>query len=221
MKRTIALTLVALVATAYAQEDPQLASTATAPAVQRELSNPDGVAIAYADDGSWKIYARGEGSYDFNDPDDIRDARSQGEARAKVKLVKFLKEAITASDGLDRIAKKTKNLSSDGQTERGTVTKEDVTVLSESIRVQAESILAGVIALSEERMPMGSGGVIQVTIGFSSKTLAATKFARQGINRALDDSAPAPQAVPAVERPLPPRPALENKYQLRKSDTDF
>lgn len=213
MKKILALALLALVATSYAQ-DPQLTATASAPAVQQELSSPDGVAITRDADGSWKIFARGTATYDFNDPDEIRDAAALAQQRAKAALSKFLKESITSSDAVDRISKKTKNVSSDGKTQQATVKKEDVTVMTESIRSYSEAILTGVIVLSQEKVPHGSGGEIQVTIGQSSKTLAAAKAARQGMEASLNDDAPA-------ATPVAPAPDKANNYNIRRSNSDF
>lgn len=215
MKKMLMLAVLALAAVSFA-EDPALKATANLPDVQKELSSPDGVAIVRAEDGSWKIFARGTGTYDFNDPEEIRAARAQAQLRAKAALSKFLKETITASNGMDRLSKKTKNLTSNGEVETKSVSKEDVTVMSESIRSHSEAILTGVIVLAEEKVPHGSGGEIQVTLGQSSKTLEAAKATRQAINASLDDSTPARGGVSK-----PAAPAKANDYYYRRSNTDF
>ena len=47
---------------------------------------PDGAAIKLFPDGAYQITAVGTGVYDFNDPDDIKDARKEAEMRAKVAI---------------------------------------------------------------------------------------------------------------------------------------
>lgn len=219
MKKILTLALLALTVTAYAQ-DPALETIAKNPDIQKELSSPDGVAIARSEDGSWKIFARGTATYDFNDPDEIRGAREIAQLRAKAALAKFLEEKVTASNAVDTLAKKTKNIAVNGDTQQVAIQKEDVTVLTESIRSYAELILTGVITLSEEKVPYSNiSGEIQITIGQSSKTLQAAKEIRQGIKASLDDSAPAPS--PAAPVPTPVKPAKENKYYFRHSNTEF
>ena len=97
-----------------AAQDPQLQSNAANAEVQAELDQPDGVAITVKPDGTFQIFARGTGTYDFNDPDDIKDARRDGTMRAKANLSKFLKEKVASKDGLDEVSKKSKSMTSDG-----------------------------------------------------------------------------------------------------------
>ena len=59
---------------------------------------PDGAAIKLFPDGGYQITAVGTGVYDFNDPDDIKDARKEAEMRAKAAIAKFLKEDISTSE---------------------------------------------------------------------------------------------------------------------------
>lgn len=218
MKKMLMLAILALAAVSFAQEqDPALQTTATLPEVKKELSEIDGVAIVRAEDGSWKIFARGTGTYDFNDPEEIRDAKAQAQLRAKAALSKFLKETITASNGMDKLSKKTKNLSKNGDVTTKSVNKEEITVMRESIASHSEAILTGVIVLTEEKVPHGSeGGEIQVTLGQSSKTLEAAKATRQAINASLDDSTPARGGVSKAAAP-----AKANDYYYRRSNTDF
>ena len=62
---------------------------------------PDGAAIKLFPDGAYQITAVGTGVYDFNDPDDIKDARKEAEMRAKAAIAKFLKEDIASSEGME------------------------------------------------------------------------------------------------------------------------
>ena len=87
---------------------------------------PDGAAIKLFPDGGYQITAVGTGVYDFNDPDDIKDARKEAEMRAKAAIAKFLKEDISTSEGMDEASKKVKSVSSDGQTQSTSVSKTSV-----------------------------------------------------------------------------------------------
>lgn len=199
-----------------AAQDPQLQANASNAAVQAELDQPDGVAITLKPDGTFQIFARGTGTYDFNDPDDIKDARRDGTMRAKANLSKFLKEKVSSSEGLDEVSKKSKSMTSDGQVQKVAVSKESVKIATESIRNQSEAILTGVITLKDQKVPRGSGGEIQVTVGISSKTLKAAQKLAQGINESLSN-----REAPAGGSGSPVAPAAPNNGSTRVSDTDF
>lgn len=205
------------VAYGQAEQDPQLQANASNTDVQAELDQPDGVAITIKPDGTFQIFARGTGTYDFNDPDDIKDARRDGTMRAKANLAKFLKEKVSSAEGLDEVSKKSKSMSSDGQVQTVAVSKESIKIATESIRNESEAILTGVITLKDQKVPRGNGGEIQVTIGVSSKTLKAAQMVAQGINQSLqnrDASGGGATAVPAASM-------QPNNSQTRVSDTDF
>lgn len=204
---------------AYGQaaQDPQLQANASNAAVQAELDQPDGVAITLKPDGTFQIFARGTGTYDFNDPDDIKDARRDGTMRAKANLAKFLKEKVSSSEGLTEVSKKSKSMTSDGQVQKVAVSKESVKIATEAIRNESDAILTGVITLKDQKVPRGSGGEIQVTVGVSSKTLKAAQAAAQGINQSLQNREGAVGGAAAA----PAAPAQPNNGQIRVSDTDF
>lgn len=221
--KNLAITMVAVAlfahsgAFAQSAQDPQLQANASDAAVQAELDQPDGVAITLKPDGTFQIFARGTGTYDFNDPDDIKDARRDGTMRAKANLSKFLKEKVSSAEGLDEVSKKSKSMTSDGQVQKVAVSKESVKIATESIRNQSEAILTGVITLKDQKVPRGNGGEIQVTVGISSKTLAAAKKVAQGINQSLQGrDAPAGGGAAA-----PAAPAQPNNASTRVADTDF
>lgn len=199
-----------------AAQDPQLQSNAANAEVQAELDQPDGVAITLKPDGTFQIFARGTGTYDFNDPDDIKDARRDATMRAKANLAKFLKEKVSSEDGLDEVSKKSKSMTSDGQVQKVAVSKESVKIATESIRNGSNAILTGVITLKDQKVPRGNGGEIQVTVGCSSKTLKAAQMAAQGINQSLQN-----REAPANGGTATPDPAHPNNASTRMADTDF
>lgn len=207
-----------LSAIAQATQDPQLQANASNAIVQQELDQPDGVAITLKPDGSFQIFARGTGTYDFNDPDDIKDARRDGTLRAKANLAKFLKEKVASSESLDEISKKSKSMTSDGQVQTVAVSKESLKIATESISNESDAILTGVITLKDQKVPRGTGGEIQVTIGVSSKTLLAAQKAALGINQSISNREGAVQGVPSAPATTPNQP---NVGVTRTADTDF
>lgn len=151
-----------------------LQKTASAPEVQKEFDQPDGAVIFMKPDGSFQILARGSGTYDFDDVDDVNDARKEGTLKAKAALAKFMKEKLSTEEAFASASKKVKSITSDGQTQTANVTKESIKTNAQIIRNSADAILKGVITLKEQKIPRkGSSGEIQVTVGVSSKTLAA------------------------------------------------
>ena len=179
---------------------------------------PDGAAVKLFPDGGYQITAVGTGTYDFNDPDDIKDARSEAEKRAKATLAKFLKEDIASQEGLEEASKKVKNVSSDGETQTTSISKASVKTTLESIRSSASALLTGVVVLADAKVPSGSGGSYKVMVGVSSKTTAAATAAANGIAGALsnrgtaatvpEDGAAAPIGAGIAPSPegLPPVP---------------
>ena len=155
---------------------------------------PDGAAIKLFPDGAYQITAVGTGVYDFNDPDDIKDARKEAEMRAKAAIAKFLKEDISTSEGMEEASKKVKSVSSDGQTQKSSVSKTTVKTAMESIKNSASALLTGVVILQDAKIPSGNGGTYKVMVGVSSKTTAAANTAANDIAGSLnnrDASAPA------------------------------
>ena len=148
-----------------------LAKTAAEPAVEAEFDQPDGAAIKLKDDGSFQIFARGTGTYDFNDVDDINDAKKESVIKAKSALVKFMKEKLSTEEGFAEASKKTKSMTSDGQSQSVSVSKESIKVSSTSIKNNADALLKGVIAIKTQKIARGDGGEVQTTVGVSSKTL--------------------------------------------------
>ena len=140
---------------------------------------PDGAAIKLFPDGGYQITAVGTGVYDFNDPDDIKDARREAEMRAKAAIAKFLKEDIASEEGMAEASKKVKSVSSDGQTQSTSVSKTSVKTAIESIRNSASALLTGVVVLQDAKIPTPGkdSGVYKVMVGVSSKTTAAAKAA--------------------------------------------
>lgn len=160
----------------YEAEKAALKQAATSPAVQEDLDEPDGVSIAMADDGTYQIFARGTGVYDFDDPDDRQEALQEATVKAKSNLSKFFNEKISTEEGIDNLSKKARTLTQNGDVTTTAVSKEAVRTTSLAIRNSSASILTGAITLESKRIPgKGDSGTYQVTIGVSRKTVAAAE----------------------------------------------
>jgi hypothetical protein len=151
------------------------------PDIATELEGPDGATIQLLPDGGWRIFGKGEGTYDINDPDEIRQASKDAQLRAKGNIAKFLSERIKNTEEMVNLATKHK-LSSDDGSGKPTVqvTKTDIQARMEKISSQADAILKGVVVLATQKTPRANGGVIAVKVGVSSRTVAlATSVADQ------------------------------------------
>lgn len=159
---------------------------------------PEGATIKLFPDGGYQIIAVGTGVYDFNDPDDIKDARKEAEMRAKAAIAKFLKEDIATAEGMDEASKKVKSVSSDGQNTSTSVAKTSVKTAMESIKNSASALLTGVVVLQDAKIPTPGkdGGTYKVMVGVSSKTTAAANAVANGISGSIAnrDAAPAASA---------------------------
>ena len=212
------LLLTGIVLAAQDANVADLQKTASAPEVQKEFDQPDGAAIFMKPDGSFQILARGSGTYDFDDVDDINDARKEGTLKAKAALAKFMKEKLSTEEAFASASKKVKSITSDGQTQSANVTKESVKTNAEIIRSSASALLKGVITLKEQKIPRkGSAGEIQVTVGVSSKTLQAVGK----LVNALDATPEQGQTASVRGNGGSAIDASSNKAETRNAVTDF
>lgn len=133
---------------------------------------PDGVSINVSEDGSFKIISIGTGTYDFNDPDDILDARKEAERNAKAAIAKFFKESLATEESASAMMSKMKKMSSDGESENVSVSKTTAKETMERIRSSSSALLTGVVVMEDEKVPSGNkGGSYRVMVGVSSKTI--------------------------------------------------
>lgn len=196
-----------------------LRKTAAAPEVQKQFDQPDGAAIFMKPDGSFQILARGSGTYDFDDVDDVNDARKEATLKAKAALAKFMKEKLSTEEAFASASKKVKSITSDGQTQTANVSKESIKTNAQLIRSSADAILKGVITLKDQKIPRkGSSGEIQVTVGVSSKTLKAVGK----LVNALDSTPEQGQSGNATGRGASSAvTGNNNKAETREAVTDF
>lgn len=157
---------------------------------------PDGVSINVADDGSYKIISIGTGTYDFNDPDDILDARKEAERNAKAALVKFFNESLATEESAAAQTSKVKKMSSDGNTSSTSVSKNIAKETLSAIRSSSKKLLTGVVVLEDEKVPSGNGGTYRVMVGVSSTTIGAATALSKGMSESQ-----AAQGAPAVAEP--------------------
>lgn len=178
-----------LCAPVFAQDGDRadLKQMAESESVQEALEE-DGVSIDYNEEGDFVIFARGSGTYDFDDPDDRKAAKEEAVLNAKAAISKFLNETLSTDEAIDQQSKKAKTLTKSGDVSTQAVSSEMVKTQLKSIRNHSESILTGVITLKSEKIPStGSGGEIQVTVVTSPLTQQAAKEISNSMTDSLND----------------------------------
>jgi len=181
---TMSLNLLAQTQPADASGDggrKELKESAATQEVQQELESPDGVALQVLPKGGFRIYGRGSGTYDFNEADEIRGATQDATLRAKAAIAKFLKERIQSTEVMNNTSDKMKKLAaSSGEAAKAEITKRDVQTRVEQISSHADEVMSGLVMISSTKKPIGNGGEIQVTMGWSSLTRATAEAMRAG-----------------------------------------
>ena len=194
MMTLAACALVVSATFAEGQEKDSVKENASNPTVQEVLSQPDGVSLVRNEsDGSLQIFSRGTASYDFGDARDIRSKMKVAELRAKAALSKYLTEMVgveeSATSGEGRMSKAVLTQTDAGDIVKKSVTRENMEAIKETLTVRSTAILSGVVILKTVKIPTeGSktSGEIQVTLGISTKTLAAAAEAHNMITDSLN-----------------------------------
>jgi hypothetical protein len=234
MMTLAACALVATAAFAKVQEKDSVKKDASNPAVQEVLEEPDGVCLVRADDGTLQIYARGSAEYEFGDRRDIRTKTKVAELRAKAALAKYLKEAVSEeeseTEGESQLSKALLTKSAEGSIKKNIVEREVVAAVKEIITVRSSAILSGVVTLKTVKVPTeGSktSGEIQVTLGISTKTLAAATEAHNMITdsinarRTIGEKTNKQNSVNTKQKNSPSGAINQNKPEVKTNNTLF
>lgn len=187
MKKLMFALVTSAALVSFAEADASLQAAANDPSVVKMAEeDPDGCQIFVDDDGSMKVISTGTGVYDFNDNDEIQDARKEATRAAKAHLVKFFKENFSTEEQATNATKKAKSMHKEGENESVSVSKETIKTTVEVVKSGAEKVLSGVVVLKDEKIPSGkSGGTVRVTVGVSSTTLKAAVQISKGITEAV------------------------------------
>lgn len=240
MKKLMTIAACALVvSTAFAQEQEKgsVKENASNPAVEEVLAQPDGVSLVRSEsDDSLQVFARGTAAYDFGDARDIRSNTKVAELKAKAALSKFFNEVIEVEESAiseeGRMAKAVLTQTGAGEVVKKTVTRENMQSMKEILAVRSAAILSGVVTLKTVKIPTeGSktSGEIQVTLGISTKTLAAAAEAHNmitdslNVRRKVGERAINPNAAGREKKKDDGEgsDANHNKLEVHKNDTLF
>jgi predicted house-cleaning NTP pyrophosphatase (Maf/HAM1 superfamily) len=82
---------------------------------------------------------------------------------------------------MDNTSVKMKKLSASSADEgKAAISKTDAQTRIEKISAQSTEVMSGLVVISTSKRPIGKGGEVQVTMGWSSKTRAAAEAIRSG-----------------------------------------
>lgn len=179
MKQLMIFAACGLAATLFAQAVAPAASPkeiAQQSAVNEMLLDDDGVCIVTAPDGSFQIFTRGTGVYQFVNPKAELAARRVARLNAEKNLVKFISTNVESSDSLDQLQKNSLTISGDGKIQEQHPSLEDVETVAGQVKSGAKGIINGLVVVESKKVPTegGTGGMIQVTMVYSSKTAKAS-----------------------------------------------
>lgn len=172
---------------------------------------PDGVQIFADGNGGFKLISCGCGIYDFNDEDEIMDARSEATRNAKTHIVKFFKENFSTEEQATNAMKKAKSQHKEGNTEQVSVSKEQLKTIIEVAKSDAREVLSGVVVLKDEKIPSPNGG---------GRVFVIVEWRSQNLKRIRIECAPL-YGGQRFERPNRPLTKYAGPRLRRVIDTDF
>ena len=201
MKKLMTLTACALVACAAFAEvlrDEDMQKSVDNTAVQAALS-ADGVCIRRNEaDGSLQVIARDSADYSIGTPRDIRNKTEVAEMKAKRHLLVFVESQMKAyrehaesdSDETAETAETVDNCTGEvGEIVTTLANARQAEMFQKVINESVSGTLTGVVVLKTVKIPnegRKTSGTIQVTVGFSAKTLAAATEAHNMITDSMN-----------------------------------
>ena len=134
-----------------------------------EITEPDQCGRSWLPAG-FKILATGMATVDFDDEDDVMDARMEAEMEAKATISHFFTETIQSDKSIETATVKHVKLESSAEGETKTATKEKLKVTLRSLSSHSQALLRGVVKLSE---CYTKGKHVMLTVGMKPETMAA------------------------------------------------
>lgn len=178
MKRMMMIAVWGIAAGLFAQGTTAVSAkdVASQPAVDQMLLDDDGVCIVTAPDGSFQIFTRGTGVYQFANPKAELAARKVARLNAERNLAKFISTKVESQDSVDQIQKNSLTMSGDGKVQEEHPSLEDLETFKDSIKSSTKAVLNGLVVVESKKVPTegGTGGMIQVTMVYSPKTARAS-----------------------------------------------
>ena len=129
-----------------------------------------------------KILSTGAATVEFDDVDEVNDARMEAELEAKNAITKFFNEDISSEESIESSAlqKITIVKGADGQAKAAS--KDKVKLTLRAISSNSHSLLRGVVKLAE---CYSKGKMVMVSVGLKPETIAAAEAGTKEIGDSL------------------------------------
>jgi hypothetical protein len=171
--------LYVLSANQYKSKKEELKKYAQTEEVISELEYSGGVSIKPYPNGDWRIFVSGTAAYDFDDVDEIQDAKQEAILKAKTHLSMYLKEGISTKESRESISNKIKKLARDNTGTGKLISANIVTKIVKNVKSSSSAILGAVYVVQIIKESRGdSGGIIKAILGFDKDSLRIAKSIR-------------------------------------------
>jgi len=138
--------------------------------------------IAYEDTPAGpKILSTGAATVEFDDVDEVSDARTEAELEAKNAISKFFNEDISSEESIESSAMKKIKIVKGAGGQAKAASKDKVKLTLKKISSNSHSLLRGVVKLAE---CYDKGKMVMVSVGLKPETIAAA----EGGTREIGDS---------------------------------
>lgn len=180
MKELLVAATCSLAISMFAQSPIAQAKAVAEQACVEESLQEDGICLVTAPDGSFQIFTRGSGTYQFVNPRAEANARKVARANAIKNLTAFLYgQKVKGEDSLETLQKNSLKMTGDGQVQDTHAAMEDLETVAGTIKSSTEGIINGLVVVESRKVPTAgtTGGTIQVTMVYSAKTAKASSWA--------------------------------------------
>ncbi len=156
-----------------------------------------GLIVEDDNNGNWKLVATGSVDVHFDDVSSVNEARKWATAYAKEEIVKFLEEANSSSDALDKATKQIVEKQSDSKGESKQARESSVRSSLQQLASSASATLRGVLVIGDCYTPARE---YRVTVGMKPQTIQAAGNVSSGINHSISKQPP-PTGSPQAGQP--------------------
>ena len=139
-----------------------------------------------------KILSTGAATVEFDDVDEVNDARTEAELEAKSAISKFFNEDVRSEQSIEASALKKIRIVKGADGQAKAATKDKVKLTLSKLSSRSHSLLRGVVKLAE---CYTKGKLVMVSVGLKPETIAAAEAGTKEIGDSLRRQ---PTATPAT-----------------------
>jgi hypothetical protein len=129
-----------------------------------------------------KILSTGAATVEFDDADEVNDARMEAELEAKNAISKFFNEELSSKERIESSALQKITIVKGGDGQAKAASKDKVKATLRAISSNSRSLLRGVVKLAE---CYSKGKMVMVTVGLKPETIAAAEAGTKEIGESF------------------------------------